>query len=64
MEHAPKVPPKALLALERIRGRVDEEPCSRPERASGLNHPRTPVPESPSPRNLALASIAEKVLGR
>lgn len=64
MEHVPKVPPKALLDLERIRGRVDEEPCSRPERASGLNHPRTPVPESPSPRNLTLALIAEKVLGR
>lgn len=55
MEHVPKVPPKALLDLERIRGRVDDEPCSRPERASGLNHPRTPVPESPSPRNLTLA---------
>jgi hypothetical protein len=34
MEHGPKSPPKTLLDLERIRGRVDEEPCSRPERAS------------------------------
>ena len=50
MEHVPKSPPKMLLDLERFRGRVDEEPCSRSKRASRPS--RIPVPESPSPLNL------------